>query len=199
VIWSVQFPQYEVALNSEQLGEEAILNIPSAFHLFRRDWSGAHEIVKTRKDAFTTPGLMGWRAVTLANVTPAEAMTHFDEAADAFAADTEPADTEERMRRGGCWSGANQQLRAKYFRARARLIESIREPAGVKEFLGHAVDALVGTEAGVGYSTFGRVIFPNCRLRNPTWRAKTIPSRCHHGHSWSIPTTSGRVSRYFSP
>ena len=59
--WSIQFPQYEVALNSEQLGEEAILNIPSAFHLFvfGRDWSGAHEIVKTRKDAFTTPGLMG--------------------------------------------------------------------------------------------------------------------------------------------
>jgi hypothetical protein len=148
--WSVQFPQYEVALNSEQLGEEAILNIPSAFHLFvfGRDWSGAHEIVKNRKDAFTTPGLMGWRAVTLANASPAEAVTHFDEAADAFAADTEPADTEELTRRGGFWSGANQQLWAKYFRARARLIESIREPARVKELLGHAVDALVGTEAG---------------------------------------------------
>ena len=135
--WTVEFPQYEIALNSEQLGEEAILNIPSAFHLFvfGRDWSSAHEIVKTRKDAFTTPGLMGWRAVTLANVTPAEAITHFDEAADAFAADTQP-DTEELMRRGGFWSGANQQLWAKYFRARARLIESIREPARVKELLG---------------------------------------------------------------
>jgi hypothetical protein len=87
--WNVQFPEYEVALNCEQLGEEAILNIPSAFHLFvyGRDWLGAHEIVKTRKDAFRTPGLMGWRAVTLANVIPAQAMTHFDEAADAFAAD----------------------------------------------------------------------------------------------------------------
>ena len=115
--------------------------------VFGRDWSSAHEIVKTRKDAFTTPGLMGWRAVTLANVTPAEAITHFDEAADAFAADTQP-DTEELMRRGGFWSGANQQLWAKYFRARARLIESIREPARVKELLGQAVDALVGTEAG---------------------------------------------------
>src|SRR5271166_6588920 len=58
--WSVQFPKFEVALNTEQAGEEAILNIPSAFHLFvsGRDWSGAHEIVKSRKDAFTTPGLM---------------------------------------------------------------------------------------------------------------------------------------------
>jgi hypothetical protein len=147
--WGVQFPQHEVALNSEQVGEEAILNIPSAFHLFvfGRDWSGAHEIVKTQKDAFTSPGLMGWRAVTLANATPSEAMTHFDEAADAFAADTQP-DTEELMRRGGYWSGANQQLWAKYFRARARLIESIRDPARVKELLGHAVDGLVGTEAG---------------------------------------------------
>ena len=45
--WSVQFPQYEIALNSEQLGEEAILNIPSAFHLFvfGRDSLGAHELV----------------------------------------------------------------------------------------------------------------------------------------------------------
>ncbi len=139
--WSVQFPQYEVPHNTEQVGEEAILNIPSAFRLFvfGRDWLGAHEIVKNRKDAFTTPGLTGWRAVTLANVTPAEAMTHFDEAADAFAADTMPADM------GRFWSGANQQLWAKYFRARARLVESIREPARVKDLLGQAVDALVGT------------------------------------------------------
>ena len=148
--WSVQFSQHEVALNTEQLGEELILNVPSAFHLFvfGRDWSGAHEIVKIRKDAFTTPGLKGWRAVTLANVTPAEAMTHFDEAADAFAADTHPADSEALARQGNYWSGANHQLWAKYFRARARLIESIREPARVTELLGQAVDALVGTEAG---------------------------------------------------
>ena len=85
--WRVQFPQFEVALTTEHVGEEAILNLPSAFHLFvfGRDWSGAHEIVKTRKEAFTTPGLKGWRAVTLANVSPFEAMAHFDEAADAFA------------------------------------------------------------------------------------------------------------------
>jgi hypothetical protein len=63
--WSVQFPQYEVPYETEQVGEQAIFNIPSAFRLFLfgRDWSGAHEIVKTRKDAFTTPGLMGWRAL----------------------------------------------------------------------------------------------------------------------------------------
>ncbi len=148
--WSVQFPQYEVPYDTEQVGEEAILNIPSAFRLFvfGRDWLGAHEIVKARKDAFTTPGLTGWRAVTLANVTPGEAVTHFDEAADAFAADTMPADTEESVRQGRFWSGANQQLWAKYFRARARLVESIREPARVKELLGQAVDALVGTESG---------------------------------------------------
>ena len=141
--WNVQFPEHEVALNTEQGGEGAILNIPSAFHLFvdDRDWLGAHEIVQTRKDAFTTPGLIGWRAVTLANVTPSEAMAHFDEAADAFAADAQPS-------RGGYWSGVNQQLWAKYFRARARLIESIREPARVKELLSRAVDALVGTESG---------------------------------------------------
>jgi hypothetical protein len=147
--WKVQFPEHEVAPNTEQGGEEAIFNIPSAFHLFvdDRDWLGAHEIVKTRKDAFTTPELIGWRAVTLANVTPAEAMTYFDDAADAFAADAQPSG-EESKRRGGYWSGANQQLWEKYFRARAWLVESIREPARVKELLGHAVDALAGTESG---------------------------------------------------
>jgi len=148
--WRVQFPDYEIPLNTEQFDQEAILNVPSAFHLFvfGRDWLGAHEIVKTQKDAFTTPGLMGWRAVTLANMTPAKAMTHFDQAADAFSADAKPPTPEELMQRGGSWSGANQQLWAKYFRARARLIESIREPGRVTELLGQAVDALVGTEAG---------------------------------------------------
>jgi hypothetical protein len=146
--WSIQFPDYEVSYNSEQGGEETFLNIPSAFHLsiFGCDWPTAHEIIKGRNDAFTTPGLKGWRAVTLANMSPSEAMTHFDEAANAFAADAQP-DAEEIMRRPGhSWSSANQQLWAKYFYARARLIELIRNPTKVKELLGQAVGALVDPE-----------------------------------------------------
>ena len=148
--WNIRFPEHEVPYQTEGLGEKAILNIPSAFHLFiiGRDWIGAHEIIKSRKDAFTTPALIGWQSVTLANVTPGEAVMYFDKAADAFAADHMPGSIEESQRTGGFWSGANQQLWAKYFRARARLVESIREPVRVKELLGQAVDELVGTESG---------------------------------------------------
>jgi hypothetical protein len=99
---------------------------------------GAHEIIKSRKNRFTTPGLIGWRAVTIANVNPAEAMERFDEAADAFGADAQPGNIEELMQRGGFWSGANQQRWAKYFRARARVIKSIRRPAEVTSLLEQA-------------------------------------------------------------
>jgi hypothetical protein len=109
---------------------------------------GAYEIIKSRKDAFTTSGLIGWRAVTIANVNPAEAMERFDEAADAFGADAQPDNIEELMQRGGFWSGTNQQLWAKYFRARARVIESIRRPAEVSSLLEQARECLVGTEWG---------------------------------------------------
>jgi hypothetical protein len=147
--WSMQFPIYEVALGTEQGGAKPIFNIPSAFHLLVKDgdWQGAHEIIKMRRDAFGTPGLKGWRAVTLANLNPSEAIERFDEAADAFASDAMP-DPEELSQRGGHWSGINQQLWAKYFRAKARLVEVIQNPAKVAEFLTAATEALVGTEAG---------------------------------------------------
>ncbi len=134
--WAMQFPLYEVPLGSEQGGAELNLNIPSAFHLlvFDGDWQGAHQIIKRRADAFTTPGLNGWRAVTLANLNPGQAIALFDEAANAFAADAQP-DLQELIQRGGSWSGINQRLWAKYFRARARLVEVIQAPAKVTRAL----------------------------------------------------------------
>lgn len=149
-MWTVHFPAYEVPLGIEQLGQELVLNIPSAFHLFAfdGDWQGAHEIAKERTGAFSTPGLKGWRAVTLAHVEPAEAVAWFDEAADSFATDAAPVTTEESIERGGHWLGINQQLWAKYFRAKARLAESIRTPAKAKELLAKAAESLVGTESG---------------------------------------------------
>lgn len=148
--WSTSFPDYEVPSNVEQSGKELTLNIPSAFHLFVREaeWQAAFQIAQLREDAFTTPGLRGWRAVTLAHVIPAEMVSHFDEAADAFGTDVQPLDDEERARRGGSWSSANRDLWAKYFRARARLAESICTPESVRELLGEAARALAGTEAG---------------------------------------------------
>src|SRR5207244_5399316 len=59
-----------------------------------------------------------------------------------------PVSDDERIQRGGGWSGVNQQLWAKYFRARARVIESIRTPSRVQGLLDEAVGALGGTESG---------------------------------------------------
>ncbi|HEV2549969.1 MAG TPA: LysR family transcriptional regulator [Stellaceae bacterium] len=148
--WDVRFPDYEVPLGFEQRGPEVLLNIPSAFHLFtsNAEWQAASEIVVLQKDAFTSPGLRGWRAVTLSNVNPTEAVERFDEAADAFASDVMPETDAERTKRGGHWSSINRNLWAKYYRARARLLESIRRPEKVKELLDHAAEALTGTEAG---------------------------------------------------
>jgi hypothetical protein len=147
--WALRFPDYEVPLGTELFGEEFVLHIPSAFHLFTadRDWRGAYQIVEARGSAFVSPGLRGWRAVTLAHVRPGEAVTWLDEAADAFAADAQPP-WEELAARGGSWSGINQQLLAKYFRARARIAESIHNPGKVKDLLAAAAEALEGTESG---------------------------------------------------
>ena len=74
--WSVRFSEYEVPSDTEQCGQELILNVPSPFNLFvqDRDWFRAYEIVKAHLNSFTTPGLAGWRAVTLANVHPEKAV-----------------------------------------------------------------------------------------------------------------------------
>jgi hypothetical protein len=102
--WQTQFPSYEVENEVEQFeefGARLILNIPSAFRLYisDADWEAAHWIIKMRAHAFTTPSLKGWRAVTLANLNPSNAIARFDEAADAFAADQEPG-LEELVERG---------------------------------------------------------------------------------------------------
>jgi hypothetical protein len=148
--WQAIFPDYEVPLGTEQPGVERLqLNIPSAFHLFiaNREWQPAYEITQCRSAAFTTAGLKGWRSVTIANMNPAERVGRFDEAADAFAADVQPDDTELQTS-GGHWSSANKDLWARYFRARARLTESIQHPENVRTLLEQAGHALVGTEAG---------------------------------------------------
>src|SRR5262249_50890861 len=123
---------------------------PSAFRLFvyDRDWLGAHEIALARSAAFQTPGLQGWRAVARAYANPNEAISSFDEAATFFEADAMPLSDEERQRPGFHWSSANQQLWAKYFRARARVTESVQQPQNVRELLAEAAGALSGTDAG---------------------------------------------------
>jgi hypothetical protein len=156
--WETIFPEYEVRLGFEQTGSNLLLNISSAFNAFvsNREWQAANEIINLCPNAFTSPGLKGWRAVTLGNIHPKDALARFDEAADAFEADTLPANEEERVRQGGSWSGANQQLWSKYFRARARLVESIQNPENVRQLLDQASSALLGTDAGFVSSEVSR-------------------------------------------
>jgi hypothetical protein len=148
--WETVFPDYDVPLGVEQPGvDRLLLNIPSAFQLFvaNREWQPAYEIAQCRSAAFTTAGLKGWRSATIGNMIPTERVARFDEAADAFTSDLQPDDSELQSR-GGTWSSANKDLWAKYFRARARLTESIQNPKNVKTLLEQASDALVDTEWG---------------------------------------------------
>ena len=147
--WTVGFPRYEADTQSGTIGPPVTFGVPSAFHLFvaEEDWQGAHEIVKRYPDAFSSHGLKGWKAVVLANVDKSRVVEFLDEAADAFSSDKSPKD-EELIARGGTWSGINEQLWAKYFRARARIYEAIRKPTELKGLVQTAVEILQGTESG---------------------------------------------------
>ncbi len=147
--WTVDFPTYEVDIQTGSIGPSVTFGVPSAFHLFvaEEDWQGAHEIVMRYYDAFSSPGLKGWKAVVLANVDKSRAVEFLDEAADAFASDKLPTN-EELIARGIGWSGKNEQLWAKYFRARARIHEAIRKPTELKGLVRTAVEVLQGTESG---------------------------------------------------
>lgn len=145
--WSAEFPPYEVSVGGEAVGKTVTLNVPSAFHILvdNGDWQRAHEIIERYPNAFVSAGLKGWRAVVLANLDGSQAVERFDEAANAFAADVHPSSGEELSAKGGMWSSINPELWAKYFGARARLVEAIRTPARVKELLAKAVE-IIGTE-----------------------------------------------------
>jgi hypothetical protein len=147
--WETRYPDCEVPLGVEEPGIELLLNIPSAFRLFvsNGEWAPAYEIAKSRQQAFTTSGLRGWRNVTIGNSCPKEAARSFDQAADAFEEDVLPSD-DDLATRGGHWSGANQLLWSKYYRARALVIQSIESPARMKGLLEKASETLRGTEAG---------------------------------------------------
>jgi len=147
--WNVEFPSYEVNHGVELFGNQLTLAVPSAFHLFiaQEDWHGAHEIVKHYPSAFASHGLRGWRAAVLANVDPSRAVELYDQAADEFEQDKSPPH-DELLARGGSWSGINEQLWAKYFRARARVHEAIRNPTDINRLIQIAVESLKGTESG---------------------------------------------------
>src|SRR5437899_1128498 len=90
---------------------------------------------------------MGWRSVVLANVERQRSVEFLDRAADAFALDAPPSH-EELLARSEGWEGINQQMWAKYFRARARVSEAIQTPDQIGRLIGEAEASLRGTESG---------------------------------------------------
>jgi hypothetical protein len=67
-------------------------HVPSAFTLFRYlgDYDLAQQVIDLCPDAFTTPGLRGWKAAVRGLIQPSSAPERFSEAADAFAEDQPP-------------------------------------------------------------------------------------------------------------
>jgi hypothetical protein len=143
--WTASVPQEEVLPGSMWWGGSRVrVSFPSALHVLVRipDYQGAMETIRRCPDAFTTPGLRGWRAAVQGFIRPAEAPERFAEAAAAFSEDKfEPG-------RRSSWSSANVDLWAKYFRARVALARVPREPGRVAELLREATSALTGTESG---------------------------------------------------
>ena len=147
--WEPIFPQFEVMMGVEQSGGGFLtLNLPSAFQIFVMlgDYEGAQTVIRECSEAFTTPGLRGWKAVVQAYTTPLEAVERFAEAADAFAEDHPDKDDMQTIRRS--WSSINVDLWAKFFRSKSAFALAIRNPQRVKELIAEAADALQGTESG---------------------------------------------------
>jgi hypothetical protein len=147
--WEPSFPPLAGWGVSQWCDNVLEIHLPSAFELFvsLTDYEGAYAIVQRCPDAFTTPGLRGWKAAVCGFVRPTEAVEHFGEAAAAFSADTPPSQ-EELLGRGGSWSSINIELWANYFRARVAFTQLIREPGRAMEFMRVAATAIQGADSG---------------------------------------------------
>jgi len=145
--WKPSFPNEEVdwGIETWNASQHIIrISMPSAFKLLISlgDYQGAATVINTCPDAFTTPGLRGWKAAVQGFVHTEEAPNHFAEAADAFADDVQPSN-EELIQRGS-WSAMNIDLMAKYFRSRSALATVIREPERAKELIQLSAKAIEG-------------------------------------------------------
>jgi hypothetical protein len=144
--WMPSYPDFEVDWGVKSWStEKVIIHLPSAFHLFiaLADYEGAQKVIENCPNAFTSPGLKGWKAAVRGFLNPDEAPEMFKEAGDAFSTDTEPT-REELMARGGTWSSINIDLWSKYFHSRSALAAAVREPIRVREFIREAASAVQG-------------------------------------------------------
>ena len=145
--WRPEFPEVEIDSGGMMIGRASVeLMMPSAFRLFVRggDYVAADSVARACPEAFTTPGLRGWRAAVSGYLAPAQAVERFTEAAEELSQDT----YEEAAGRAGGWSSVNIDLWAKYFRARAVLAQIVRTPERVAALLSQAKDAVQDTDSG---------------------------------------------------
>jgi len=143
------FSSFEVDWSSERPGFGKLeQHLPSAFLIFRYlgDYQGAKSVVDLCPDAFTTPGLRGWKAAVRGLLGEGDVATSFREAADAFGEDQPPITHEDMLQRGGEWSSINISLWTPYFRGRSFLASAVQEPDRVPEFVARAADAIPNRE-----------------------------------------------------
>lgn len=147
------------------VGRAAWVGVPSAFSLLLRaaDHKGAFQITEECPAEFRSVTLAGWVPALHGLLRLRDPATTFDEAAMLFAADTEPQDQAEILRRGG-WSGTNVLLWAKYFKALS-LLERAKSDIGIApELVAEASRALAGTESGLVNPQVSRLRVTVCAL-----------------------------------
>jgi hypothetical protein len=147
--WEVACPDHEISADLERsTGGQVSFGMFSAFRLLIAfgDFAGAHEIADRCPDAFTTPGLKGWRFAIQGFLNPKDPVEPFALAADAFAEDVAP--NQEQIQKVGYWDSANITLWAKYFRARAAVARIVRESNRAEQLLTEAAHFLEGTDSG---------------------------------------------------
>jgi hypothetical protein len=118
--FEVECPDYEVDSSTEMWIPGVLdVHLPSAFTLFLRldDYVAAGEVIRLCPHAFSTPGLVAWKAVVRGILNPQEAPERFLEAAVAFGQDVMP-DAAEMMKTLKSWSGINSQLWSPYYLSR---------------------------------------------------------------------------------
>jgi hypothetical protein len=127
------------------------IRLPSVFSILLRtgDYRSAYAIIEQCPGSFQTISMVGWSPALRGLLRLTDSSLAFEEAAELFDADKPPASSEDLAQRGGSWSGANQLIWAKYFRALAGLEKAKANPPRAREFVADASRALEGTESGL--------------------------------------------------
>jgi hypothetical protein len=143
--WEPSFPDHETTGGTfeTRLQGRVSISIPSAFQLYISlgDYKQAQSIPERYPEAFSTPGLRGWKLAIRGFLQPGEAADSFAAAANEFAQDVFKEDKVP-------WSSINVDLWAKYFRARALLARISGEPTRASELLRQSSHELESTKAG---------------------------------------------------